>query len=95
MLVEQIKRRANSMTDQKGDTQQKGTQEGATDPTHHPGARKGEEIIKDEGKEQGRHDSDATGAGRPSGGSTSRDSTRINPENEKPIDEESPNMPPA
>jgi hypothetical protein len=95
MLVEDSKRRANSMADQKGDTQKADTQKGATDPTHHPGARKGEEIIKDEGKEAGRHDEGATGAGRPSGGSASRDSTRINSENESPIDEESPNMPPA
>jgi len=68
---------------------------GDTTPTHHPGARKGEEVVQGEGKESGRHDAGETGAGRPSGGSTSRDSTRINPGNEDPIDENSPNMPPA
>lgn len=70
-------------------------EKGATAPTHHEGARKGEEIIQDEGLEEGRHHSDSTGADRPSGGSTSRDSTRINPENEQPIHEDSPNLPPA
>ena len=68
---------------------------GSTEPTHHPGARKGEEIVQSEGKESGRHDSGGSGASRPSGTSTSRDSTRINPENESPVDEKSPNMPPA
>jgi hypothetical protein len=72
-----------------------GEQKGTSKATHHPGARKGEEIIQDEGKESGRRDKGETGAGRPTGGSTARDSTRVNPENENPIDPESPNMPPA
>jgi len=62
-------------------------------PRHHPGARKGEEIKRDEGKEEGRHDTGKTGADRPSGGSTGRDSTRVNPQD--PIDPKSPKMPPA
>ena len=64
-----------------------------TAPQHHPGARKGEEIKKDEGTEEGRHDSEKTGADRPSGGRTGRDSTRVNPQD--PIDPTSPKMPPA
>ncbi|HVF92049.1 MAG TPA: hypothetical protein VNH22_18440 [Blastocatellia bacterium] len=68
---------------------------GSSEPTHHTGAGKGEDIRDRDGKESGRHDTGATGAGRPSGGSTARDSTRINPENEDPIDDGSPNMPPA
>jgi hypothetical protein len=62
-------------------------------PSHDTGVRKGEEIADGEGKEAGRHDKGESGAGRPSGGSTARDSTRINPENENPIDPDSPKMP--
>jgi hypothetical protein len=64
-------------------------------PTHHPGARKGEEIIDDEGKESGRHDKEQTGQGRPAGGATARDSTRINADDRNPIDPDSPNLPPS
>lgn len=64
-------------------------------PTHHPGARKGEEIIADEGKEAGRHDKEQSGQDRPAGGSTARDSTRINPDERGPIDPNSPNLPPS
>ncbi|HKP86064.1 MAG TPA: hypothetical protein VJZ26_08210 [Blastocatellia bacterium] len=64
-------------------------------PSHHPGTRKGEEIADGEGKESGRHDKAGTGKDRPAGGSTARDSTRINPDDEGPIDPESPNLPPA
>lgn len=64
-------------------------------PAHHPGTRKGEEIKQEEGTEEGRHESGTTGADRPAGGRTSRDSTRINPEQEQPIDPDSPNIPPA
>ena len=64
-------------------------------PTHHPGARKGEEIIDDEGKEAGRYDKEQSGQGRPTGGSTARDSTRINPDDRNPIDPNSPNLPPS
>ena len=64
-------------------------------PTHHPGARKGEEIIQDEGKESGRHDKKQTGQDRPAGGSTARDSTSINPDDRNPIDPSSPKLPPS
>jgi hypothetical protein len=72
-----------------------GEQKGTSKATHHPGARKGEEVIQDEGKEAGRHDKGETGKGRPAGGSTARDSTRVNPEDSNPIDPDSPKMPPA
>jgi hypothetical protein len=64
-------------------------------PRHHPGARKGDEVRQDEGREPGRHDSESTGAKRPSGGKTARDSTAINPESTEAIDPRSPRMPPA
>jgi hypothetical protein len=64
-------------------------------PAHDTGVGKGEDISDRDGKESGRHDEGTTGAGRPAGGSTARDSTRINPDAENPIDPESPKMPPA
>jgi hypothetical protein len=64
-------------------------------PAHDPGVRKGENIRAEDGKEPGRHDSGVTGADRPAGGHTARDSTAINPEAEEPIDPSSPRMPPA
>ena len=63
-------------------------------PTHTTGTRKGENIKDDEGKEPGRHDAGTTHADRPSGGSTARDSTAINP-GKVESDDDSPNMPPA
>jgi hypothetical protein len=66
----------------------------ATAPTHTTGTRKGEEIAREEGKEPGRKDTGTTGAGRPSGGSSARDSTAVNPESAE-SDSDSPNMPPA
>ena len=64
-------------------------------PSHDWGTGKGEEKSSMEGKESGRHDLDETHADRPAGTSTGRSSTSINPENEDPIDPNSPNMPPA
>lgn len=66
-----------------------------TNPVHDSNRRRGEEIIKDEGKEPGRRDERPTGAGRPAGSSTARDSTMVNPDAEDPIDPDSPKMPPA
>ena len=64
--------------------------------SHTPGTAKGEEKVAYEGKEEGRfdHENDL-GDDRPSGGSTARDSTSINPEDREPIDPNMPNMPPA
>lgn len=67
----------------------------ATAPAHDPGTLKGEEQIDAQGKEAGRHDTGETGADRPAGTSTARDSTSINPQDEEPIDPASPTMPPA
>ena len=64
-------------------------------PSHHSGVRKGEEVTDMDGKEPGRHDKEQSGADRPAGGSTARDSTKINPDKENPIDPNSPNLPPA
>jgi hypothetical protein len=51
-------------------------------PAHVPGVSKGEEVVEEEGKEPGRFESghDDTPAGRPSGGSTARDDTGIDPQ---------------
>lgn len=73
-----------------------GNQESAgTAPTHSPGTRKGEEIASEDGKEAGRDDSGTSGADRPTGTSTARDSTGINPEDVESKDPNAPNMPPA
>lgn len=61
--------------------------------THTPGVRKGEEIVKKEGKEPGRKDTGTTGAGRPAGTSKGRDSSTVAPTD--PIDPDSPDLPPA
>jgi hypothetical protein len=56
----------------------------------HSGNRKGEETIEREGKEPGRYDEGNAGANRPTGKSTSRDSTGVNPK--EPIDPNSPTL---
>ena len=56
-------------------------------------SRRGEEIAK--GHEAGQHDAGQTGAGRPAGTADARRSTSINPEDENPVSEDSPNLPPA
>ncbi len=63
------------------------------EPTHVGGVRAGNEMAteKEQGKEAGRSDAGTSGADRPAGGSTSRDSTGVNPKD--PIDPESPNFP--
>jgi hypothetical protein len=53
-----------------------------TDPTkdlsHTPGTRRGEDIVKDEGKEPGRHDTGTKGQSqRRTGKSTPRDFTSV------------------
>jgi len=68
--------------------------EGTSGPTHSPGVRKGEDVKEEDGKEPGREDAGVTGAGRPAGTSTARDSTAINPDD---VESSSggPSMPPA
>ena len=63
-------------------------------PTHTPGTRQGEEKRDADGQEPGRHDEGKTGADRPAGGTTARDSSSINPDSVE-SDTEAPNMPPA
>jgi hypothetical protein len=55
--------------------------------------RREEEII--ESDEPGRFDKGESGADRQAGGTTARNSTGINAEEEDPIDPDSPSMPPA
>jgi hypothetical protein len=62
--------------------------------SHATGTRRGEEMPKEEGKESGHQDSGQKGANRPSGGSTARRSTSINPDDRNPIDPNSPNISP-
>ncbi len=69
--------------------------EGAPKPVHQPGARKGEEIVQDEGKEPGRRDTSKTGANRPAGKSDARDATSVDPEAAEAQDPKSTKMPPA
>lgn len=62
------------------------------DPVHQPGTGKGEEKVKEEGKQPGRHETGTKGgANRPTGKSTPKDSTGINPKG--PVDPESPHLP--
>jgi hypothetical protein len=62
------------------------------DPAHQSGTSKGEEKVKEEGKQAGRKDTGTTGeAKRPTGKSTAKDSTGVNPKD--PVDPESPHLP--
>ena len=54
--------------------------EGTSGPAHSTGVARGEDIKDRDGKEAGRDDEGTTGAGRPAGSSTARDSTGINPD---------------
>lgn len=67
---------------------------GTSGPTHTTGTAKGEDIKDRDGKEAGRDDTGTTGAGRPTGTSTARDSTSINPDQVESTTD-SPKMPPA
>lgn len=66
----------------------------ASSPSHSTGTRKGEDIKAADGKEPGRHDAGTTHAERPTGTSTARDSTAINPDDMETATD-SPKMPPA
>ncbi|HKO96419.1 MAG TPA: hypothetical protein VJU86_05485 [Pyrinomonadaceae bacterium] len=68
--------------------------QGTSGPTHSTGVGKGEDIKDRDGKEAGRDDAGESGAGRPAGTSTARDSTSINPDD---VESSSggPSMPPA
>jgi hypothetical protein len=58
-------------------------------PVHVKGTNKGEELVKDHGREPGR---DVRGK---NGYRSARDSTSLNPEAQGPIDPRMPEMPPA
>jgi hypothetical protein len=45
--------------------------------------RKGEDVVKREGKEAGRYEVEEKGAGRPAGKSTLRDQTSVDPKKTK------------
>lgn len=61
-------------------------------PAHQPGTKKGEEVPKQEGG-SGRQETGKTGqANRPAGKSRPSDFTGINPQDEKPIDPQSPQV---
>lgn len=60
-----------------------------TEPTHVPGTNKGEETVKNKGREAGRSDADRRGY------RSARDATGLNPEHRDPIDPRMPYMPPA
>lgn len=62
-------------------------------PAQVAGVRQGNEMAQDGDKEAGRFSMGTTGADRPAGGSTSRDSTGIS--DEDPIDPESVSTPSA
>jgi hypothetical protein len=64
------------------------------EPAHQPRTRKGEEHAMEEGQEPGRHESGRRGADRPTGKSTARHFTGINPKDREPIDQASPTIPP-
>ncbi len=63
-------------------------------PAHTPGTGKGEEKVQTEGPHPGRQDTGTTGeAERPSGKTTSRESTGVNADKENPVDPASPHLP--
>jgi hypothetical protein len=55
-------------------------------PSHTPGAPRGEERVRKEGREPGRE--------QPKLGRTARDATSINPRARDPIDPRMPHLPP-
>lgn len=70
-------------------------EQSSTGPAHQPGTHKGEELEKAEGPEVGREDKFTDATGSPTGTTSARNSTGINPDAEDPIDPSMPLMPPA
>ena len=71
--------------------QQKPMASAQPEPTHTPATGKGEEKKKTQGKEAGRRDTGGTGkAKRPTGKSTARQYTGVNPK--EPVDPQSPHL---
>lgn len=82
---------------QANDTQEASRGDKGSDPGFPPQdvgtstTRRGEDVVGQEGKEPGRYDTGTQGASqRPTGGSTMRDSTGVDPQD--PIDEDMPNL---
>lgn len=71
------------------------TDKGTDTASHDIGTGKGEEASSSQGKEAGREDTGKDEQDRPTGIRTARDSTGINAEDEEPISEDMPHMPPA
>lgn len=77
----------DTQAESRGDAQLPDTPEGVGQST----TRRGEDVSDQEGKEPGRYDSGTQGQSeRPTGGSTQRDSTGVDPQD--PIDEDMPNL---
>jgi hypothetical protein len=77
----------DTQPESRGDAQLPDTPEGVGEST----TRRGEDVSGQEGKEPGRYDSGTQGQSeRPTGGSTQRDSTGVDPQD--PIDEDMPNL---
>jgi hypothetical protein len=80
----------DTQPESRGDAQLPDTPEGVGQST----TRRGEDVSDQEGKEPGRYDSGTQGQSeRPTGGSTQRDSTGVDPQD--PIDEDMPNLQPG
>jgi len=62
--------------------------------SHTKGVSRGEELAQKRGREPGRHHAGYKGARRPTGVSTPRDVTGINPDDMWPIDPRMQYMPP-
>lgn len=58
-------------------------------PVHVPGTQKGEELVRNKGREPGREED------QPQGYRGARDSTSINASSRDPIDPRMPRIPPA
>jgi len=65
-----------------------------TAPAHTRGIREGNQPGSFD-RDPGHYSTGETASGRPTGHSTARRSTGVNPEPKNPIDPNSPNLPPA
>jgi len=71
------------------------TDKGTDLTAHDSGVSKGEEQIKNQGKEPGRIDTGTDDKGRPTATTTARNSSSVNADEREPIDPAMPKMPPA
>ena len=68
-------------------------EKGSTVGSHVPGTRRGEEVKREDGQEPGRYEKEEEGTNRPTGGSTARDATGVNPKD--PVEPKSPKLIPG